>query len=419
MDSALTLGFPTCADPRGDRAIKATIETSVDRILDGMGEGALTSIILIGAMTEGEGSVLLRPDREPTVLSDLDLYLVASRGADLAALKARAPVVARALRREVSEERVASSFDLAAVSYDEIAEVRPAIGTLDLRNRGRVIWGEDVLSTLPGLDPGAIPPRSAATLIFNRIAEELLYRPGRGGAADDMALYHAAKTGADLALAILSLLGEYRPTYRERAARLREVWNQPVLDWLRERVPDLPDQVGAWTEYKLRPDVRALRGQIGEGGGGAAESLAGALVPVVEAVWVWALRFWTGAREEEPLLLAEKIGRMETLRERVRGWKTAWQRGDLGWHAGGLWRMARGVAAGSPLSLLYSAASLVYFASPGRNGADGGRDLGTAYLRRARRLMPVPAPRTDGIEWESMRQVLVDYWRKTVMRGVR
>jgi hypothetical protein len=412
------MGFPTCADPAGDEAIRSIIQDSVDGILQGFGRASLVSIILSGAMTQGEGTVLEKEDGHLRVLSDIDLYLVVSPEADIAGLKVLASKMARDLRERLPEDRMASCFDLAAVTVDDIIGVQPCIGTVDLRNRGRVIWGSDVLKGLPPLDPGQIPPRNAITLILNRVSEELMYRRAGSGPAVDMGLYHTTKTGADLALAILVLLREYRPTYRQRAALLREMWSDARLNSLRERVPDLPDKVARWTDQKLSPDFGGLARDVGGASPeGAAERLWLSLVPTVEAVWMWAMEMWCGRRGEDAATLAEEFGRMEGPRAKLRGWKQAWKRGDVGWDPGSLWRASLGVRRGSPVSLLYTAVLLVYLSAPGRNGLAEANRTTEAYLERARRLMPVAPPQRG--DWDAIREVLVDHWRDTVMRGMR
>ena|GEM_PF-3090569 len=421
----MTVDFETSVTQAGDRAIKDMIAFSAGRILDGLGRGRLKAMILTGAMTMGEGTVRVRPDGTITILSDLDLYLVVAPGVPLADMKRRASETARALRAEVPEARVASSFDLAAVSQRELTDAEPAIGTIDLRNRGRVIWGEDVLAALPPLDPASIPARDAVTLIHNRIVEELLYGPPAQAGSDEMTLYHSAKTGADMALAVLVLLGEYRPTYRERAERLREVWGGPALEWLRRRDPAFPERVEACSAYKIAGDPARLHPLVGDADGATApRRLWSALIPTVESVWTWAVRRSTQTDEEDPLRLVERMGKTETRREKLRGWRAARRRGDLGWGPRSLWRAARGVTRGSPLLRMYAAGSLIYFGSPARNGALPGPEARAAYLKHARQLIPFAPPSgtraVDETErWESARKTVVDYWKRVVMRGMR
>jgi hypothetical protein len=297
------LDFMTCARPAGDRAVKAVLEWAVDETVRAFEADGLASVILTGAMTCGEGTVRQEPDGRTTLLSDVDVYLVFRDGANLDRLRPRVSAQARELARRLPAGVSVEAFDLAAVREADLQSLPVEIGTLDLRNRGRVLWGKDVLSGLPPLDGTRVPAKDAVTLVLNRIVEELARPPGE---ADPRAAYHAAKTGADLALAILALLGEYRPTYRERAVRLREVWQSPQLADLRAAVPDLPERVGAWTEAK-----------IAAGDGRAATAPAGSadLVPAVEAVWAWAIRQWTGSSQTTPEGLVGEIGRTETLRE--------------------------------------------------------------------------------------------------------
>jgi len=411
--------FTTSASPRGDRAIKSLIEQSVERIVSSLGADLLTSVILTGAMSRGEGSALEREDGRITVLSDLDLYLVVNSETDLEPLRERVWSLARTFREDVPRDEMASSFDLAPVRVEDIASVRPEIGTVDLRNRGRVVWGRNVLSNLPPLDAASIHAQDAVTLVFNRIAEELLYYPGMGESDEEMRLYHSAKTGADLALAILALLGEYRPTYRERAETLQEIWPRPEMEWLRHRVPNLPERIASWTAYKLIPDHGVLEERMESGPRGAiSETVWRSLVPVVEAVWTWGIRRWTGATQEEPLALVGEIGRMDSPRERVRGWRAAWRHHHIGRGPAALWRMVLGLTRGSPRSLLHSATSLVYFAAPARNGSGHSPERARAYLDGARRLMPA-APRSQASDWASLRAALLEYWKKDVMHGTR
>lgn len=120
----------------------------------------LRSLVLTGGFARGEGSMV---DDVPQ--NDYDLVAVRSIGR---------PRVPYPRIRSLLEAELGIHLDLAPVGGWRLPLARGSIFWYETALRGRVLWGEDLLSKIPVRDPARLDPEEAVRLLCNRAAGLLL-----------------------------------------------------------------------------------------------------------------------------------------------------------------------------------------------------------------------------------------------------
>lgn len=335
---------------------------------------ALKAVVLTGSLARDEATVI--PDAGGVrLLSDAEFLLVFD---PLAALPS--PAAVEALRRQV-EAALAARYlrpclTLSAAHPRYLQRLQPHIFAYELRTCGRVIWGDPgILSLIPAFSESQIPLEDAWRLLANRLVELLAEVTGPIEAG-----YRLVKLYLDMATSFLLFVGEYAPTYRARAARLRALADRtrPGPEW-----PFLLDafatRVAHCTQLKLQGtaawDTNVL----------AQEAVADARL-----LWRWELSRLTGASPDLPdHQLLDSWMRMQPFRQRARGWLYLLR--QHGWRRGWSWyvrSMRRGWRA-SPRYWIYAASSDLLFAKHRPDGSPVLHAPGTAISTGWRRVVPV------------------------------
>lgn len=255
----------TSADPRKDEFYGALIERTVRGLVDTLGAGNLEAVLLIGAPTRGEATVVETPDGLYS-LSDIDLVCVAAAAADRADLDRRlAP-----WRGDLNEElqSCTKGVDVSVRTRDEIASLPALIATYEMLRAPTVVWGDpNVVQCLPTMKIDEIPQADGLTLLHNRIVEALLLHGHVSSARPDRyatltILYGTAKLALDAVTAILYAERNVPPGYGERV----EVFRNAVLAGnapLRGRLADYVDDLAPWARFKTEGDLDGLAEHLG------------------------------------------------------------------------------------------------------------------------------------------------------------
>lgn len=333
----------------------------VGTVTSGMGrlQPHLRAIVLTGSMARGEATFVKHPDICAN-LGDCEVVLVFEPHAPLPQMCQVADIQAE-IERRLEQRCIACPVGLSPVHPSYLHKLEPHIYGYELRNCGRVIWGDaKILSLIPAFSPGDIPLEDAWRMICNRMIEQLAVAEEGNQAAHPMAAltnYSTIKLGLDLATSLLLCYGEYAPTYEKRSAKLQCLTKKLAkVDGLPFPLPPFTAMVEKLTRWKLSQDPDILDTE---------PLLRPAIWDYAQRLWQWELLRLTGAPEELANSdLMRHWMRFQPLHRQVRGWASlARKQGWLkSWRKWPHW-MRLGLG-GSPRYCIYAAGSELFFQLP-------------------------------------------------------
>lgn len=381
--------------------------------------GRLRSVVLTGSLARDEATIIEEPGGR-RLLGDAEFLLIFQEATELPAEHDIHELSHRIEESLLAHSHLSAHITLSAGKARYLTTLHPHIFAFELRECGRVAWGDPlILSLIPSFHPSEIPLEDAWRLLSNRIVEQLdlVAEPAAGSLGESReARYRTLKLYLDMATSFLLFTGAYAPTYRQRAENLSQLARQ---DRSAERWPfalqDFAERVARSTRLKLGRGASTPSALI--------EDPDSTLLDWSEAV-SYARRLWRWelarlARTDPTLDESALMGRWmqaQPLRERLWGWlyvarRTGWWRG---WR---LWpRWAKQGWRASPRYWIYSAASELVFRLPDVLRGTTGRtplplealEAALPVVGRAAAGTPTPWRRlaTD-IMW-NYRQFLVD-----------
>jgi hypothetical protein len=363
------------SDAFDSSSVKQVIcRTTVRECVNRLGS-SLQALILTGSQARNEGSVVLQ-GRVWRVLGDAEFVLVFARHARMP----KASEVHRlcaSIDQALLAEGIQCAIGLSAVRPSFLTGAAPSIFSLELKERGEVLWGEpQILDTMPSFSATGIPLEDAWRLLQNRIVE-MLQLPGefegRPVLSQDV-YYRTIKLCLDMATSLLVFLGEYAPGYREREQRLRSL-AQDVAP------PDLPFALEPFSRMVSDCTRRKLNVDQGVPACSPACTIEFWAMAVFYArqLWRWELCRMTGIGPEatdRELMVAWMSRR--PLSERAIGWLVALRHEGLFRSLPQLPRWASLARKASPRYWIYAAASDFLFTlaetlKPGSKGKPGPR----------------------------------------------
>src|SRR4029434_4801626 len=222
--SHITEMAPALAVPRMAEAIRlGTARLCAERY-----GSRLRSVVVTGSLARDEVT-FVEMSTGRRLLGDAEFLLICS---DTCALPAEADTIELSRRIEarlLAEHHLTSRIELSAGKAAYLTHLEPHIFALELRECGRVIWGDPtVLSLIPSFDAAAIPLEDAWRLLANRIVEYLAVSAevvARQPASLNTR-YRTVKLYLDMATSLLLFSGRYGTTYRSRSEKLRELAEQ-------------------------------------------------------------------------------------------------------------------------------------------------------------------------------------------------
>jgi hypothetical protein len=249
-------------DPTVDQLIESHLQRAVEIIRSRMEPHA---IILRGSFGRGEGTIIIQ-NGQMNFLSDYEF--------DIAISSPRYRSLFAELSRQLTTEfGVETSLRWVRPDYIRIGRVGPmpmgpapiTISLYESRYGSRTLYGHDVISDNPPIDPGQILPMDVIRLVLNRMAESLYYMPGTTEATHDEleTYYWVNKTILACAESLLLLWGQYHFSYEERGRRFASLANT-LLDFMPDQAEELTKLIALATEFKLRPSLKLLPESVRE-----------------------------------------------------------------------------------------------------------------------------------------------------------
>lgn len=371
----------------------------------------LRAIVLTGSMARGEGTFIKRPDGWET-LGDCEMVLIFESHQPLPAMRQVTDVQAE-IERQLKRRGIACSVGMSPVHPSYLVNLQPHIYAYELRNCGRLLWGDpNVLALIPAFSPGEIPLEDAWRMVCNRMIEQLV------GAAEGsqtalvlrtQADYKTIKLCLDLATSFLLFCGEYAPTYEARSARLKLLSEKASsVDGLPFPLPPFAALVQTVTRWKLLPTSETLD----------AESLLQPMVwDYARRLWRWEILQLTGdAGGPSNSYLMRRWMRFQPIHRRLRGWVSLARKQSLfsSWRQLPHWLSL--AMMGSPRHCIYAAGSELFFQLPFLMGA-GGNTCPDGFLRAWREWLPVRPKQEPGrrIPWQQLASEITWNYRQFLM----
>jgi predicted nucleotidyltransferase len=372
----------------------------------------LGAIILTGSLARGEATFV----QEKTgwrVLGDADFFLVYRQTSRLPS-DADLSFLASAIEERLVARGIRTEIGLGAVHPSYLRQLKPRIATYELRNSGRVLWGDtQILSVIPQCGVEEIWREDAWRMLCNRAVEFVASAPMEQPAqaeVDSSIFYAALKLMLDSATSYLVFAGAYEPTFQRRAARLDRL----ACDSVAASAAPFPlkpfaEQVSVCTEWKLSGSEKdgELRPEIWKHA-----------VRYATALCRWELVQLTGAPAtvSDDELWSRWASRL-SVSQKARAWlsvarRVGWSRTRKNWP-----RWMRLSRRGTPRYLVYRAAAELLrrlSESAGAFSATTGTD---SDLNGLRALLPERAPASPGREesWQSLAADLAWNYKKFLL----
>lgn len=343
------------------------------------------AIVLTGSMSRGEVT-LKRDGATWRVMGDATFLVVFDKPMRLGLAQ-----LEREIEGSLFRQGVRCKVVVVTMTAPALRKMQPQIYAYELKERGIVTWGDkEALSLIPRFSAADIPKEDGWWLLCNRMIEQLESAAEAKSLRDDdpAVQYRIAKFYLAMAGCYLLTAGQYRPSYRERAARLEELAAQGF---------EAPIPLGRFSRFVARCTELKLQGEIAtlENFPRWREAVSDA-----EVVWRWALGRAFGLNENlsRKELLAAVAARQPIL-ARAKSWaRTAYvYRTGIARN----WpRWARLAWSTSPRYLVYGAASELFFAAPERN------EIPDRELAAIARRLPLSAESGQSISWNSVAKLV-------------
>jgi len=345
----------------------------------------LDAIVFTGSMARDEATCVLK-DEWYKVLGDAEFLLVFKGNVALPSLE-EINCQQRRIEDALRQHNIECRVSLAAVRANYFEELPKHIFSYELRNCGRVIWGNAmVLDLIPQFAPSDVSQEDAWRLLCNRIVEQLEVAselPVSSEFFSAAAYYRTIKLYLDIATSFLVFAGAYDPTYAGRSKRLNALARESSGTDQPFDLTAFARVVETCTAWKLDPQCVRLP---------ANREFWETAVYHAQLLWLWELRRLTGTvLQASRRDLLEKWRQMQRLPVRLRGWAYIARR--QGWsqaiRLSPRW-VPRAFRA-SPRYLVYVVASELFFRLPCVLSPEKSRrrvDVDWAKVRHALPVLP-------------------------------
>ncbi len=366
----------------------------------------LKAIILTGSAARAE-STALSVAGGWSFLGDCEFVLVFKPG-ELLVNAEKLSGIQREIERRLLRICIACPVGLSPVHPSYLARLGPQIYSFELKQCGRVVWGDpDILALIPDCSVADIPRADAWRLLCNRMIEQLAVAGKDPLPAPEPSLqpdYQTVKLALDLATSFLLFCGEYAPSYQERSARLLK---------LAEKSSQIPGQpFGLWPFAELVQRLTCWKICPVSGEAESFPSLQPTVWDYAGRLWKWELRQLIGeSADPNPM---HRWMELQPRRERLQGWASLARR--CGWvksfaQSPRWWRLGRRA---SPRYWIYAAAGELFLWLPYLVG-DGEHIFPNHSLETWRDWLPVRPREESRISWRQLARDINSNYQQFLM----
>jgi len=378
-------------------AAKALIASEGVAVCVASAGNKVRAVVLTGSFSRDEAT-LKREGNGWRVLGDATFLVIHPPAVKLDTAKLGAEIESRLASRSIKCKTVVVSSTPGALRI-----MKPHIYAFELRERGVVVWGDrSVLGLMPRFTAAEIPIEDGWWFLCNRMIEQLKAAGEEKQPAEtEQVQYRIAKLYLSMAACYLLAIGQYKPSYGDRARHLLELANSPSP-------PGSPICLLRFS--KLVSECTALKLQ-----GYTANDLA--LLPKwddatsdAEALWRWTLgRILNVGPQHSRSELLRRMRMRQPLVSRLKGWvravlkyPTVFSRSSRQW--------ARLICHSSPRYLVYGAASELFF-----RGSHETERFGSEELAAIAKDLPLSKFRVHGQPtWRGMAALIADNYHAFV-----
>src|SRR6266436_595822 len=359
----------------------------------------LQAVVLTGSLARDEATVVFKRDLT-FFSSDADCLLVFP--ATIEPSTERLARLSAEIEKGLFTAGIEVAIGLAAVAPTYFDELPAHSYTYELRNSGKVLWGEaGLLSRIPSYKVADLSKEDAWRTLSNRIIETLMCvgnsecETRRFSAETE---YAVTKLYLDMATSYLIFIGEYEPTYAARARRLAELAARNAAE-APFALANFSSRVSSATDCKLQ----------GIGGCAPVRSSLEEAMMYSQQLWRWEAARLSGEPADLPVFdLAVGVARKQTVAARLRGWasllrRTGWFRGARQWP-----RWVSLSISASPRYLIYAAAVQLFWGVPGLASDQAANDLDYVELQA---LLPIVPASDKPATWNSLVQAVGSNYR--------
>src|SRR6266576_1886790 len=285
--------------PRTD-ALRETIGKQVAQLCFQTHGQSLRAVVLTGSLARDEAT-LVEEGKSWRLLGDAEFLLIFHTHASLPRTVAMG-FLRQNIETSISRFGVTSEICVTAAYPKYLRSLRPSIFAYELRNCGKVVWGDpEILTCIPSFSSSDIPWEDGWRLLSNRMVEQLEVLEDleqKPKMLSSRLHYRTVKLYLDMATSFLLFAGEYAPTYEERAQRLRILADtQPADDKTPFNLHQFCDRVSECTQWKLSEiacDTASISQPIVERDSTWWEEAVG----YAQVLWGWELALLTGSTGE-------------------------------------------------------------------------------------------------------------------------
>jgi len=415
--------FQLCKDKEADELMKEYVINICDYLFKHYPKEQLEAIILTGGMTRGEGSVA----RHLKIYSDIDLLIVLKNNYYYTRAVKELPILAKRISVELREKELCSHVDYGPLLEEHLRGMTAKMFTVELKEHGKVIWGnENVLENIHDLKTKDIPRDDAINLLFNRMMGQLIFLDDiekNNQNELEFAVYHNGKIFVDLAGSLLAFIGEYETTYQKRAEKFKKIIKREDYSWIRERIPNIAEEVDFWTEFKIDPDLSKIAHKYGYSTDNLDLNKLGLqiwmeLADYVKTLWIWESNQYLKCKwTEDPIILAKNYFKKESIKSKVMEWINFSKHPHLDKNNFSYKRMIRLLKYGSPLLLAYISGAQIYFNTPNIYSNEITPNI-ERNLSFAEKFTPVFSGGSANIygKWQILKNDTINTWR-TIIKG--
>jgi hypothetical protein len=253
--------YTALENPIVDRLIDGHLNQIVSAITD---HTSPQSVILYGSPARGEASAMVVGD-QVHMLSDYEIKMVGKSPR----LRGLCATLAREMTTRLGISVGIGWMHPRRLQTNQSGNFRPGRGApsifmYELKSCGQTIYGHDLLSSSPPINPDDIPLRSGIVLVLNRMAESLNYLPCSDATTKGTHLERLVwinKIILSCAEALLLSARCYHFSYRERGRRFAAIAPDRFAP-LVAKAPAMPYLVRRATEFKVRPDPNLYPGDL-------------------------------------------------------------------------------------------------------------------------------------------------------------
>jgi hypothetical protein len=351
-------------------------------------ENKARAIVLTGSFSRDEAT--LREDGNGwRALGDATFLVIHPRPASLNTVRLEAEIESR-----LASHGIICKTVIVTSTAGALTTMKPHIYAFELRERGLVVWGDrTVLNLMPRFTAAEIPIEDGWWFLCNRMIEQLkTASEADQSSTNEQIQYRIAKLYLSMAACYLLAIGQYEPSYRDRARRLDQLAHSPSPPPSPIRLFNFSRLVTECTDLKLYGYVVGDHLQLPEWDDAASDA---------EALWRWILgRILNVSPEHSRSELLKRMRERQPLLARSKGWVRAalkypalFRRSSRHW--------IRLTCLGSPRYLVYGAASELFF------GASERQRFGSEELATIANDLPLNNSEVSGIlTWRGLASLI-------------